>query len=183
MLADISALSKPEGDYVPRNGNVMYELGIAHAVESPDKVLIVKDDEERVIFDLTSIPHNVINFDDVDSAKEEVGKLIVDRINEGQRIFDFKLKAYTTSMSLGEFDQLKSLRACPTGKIMDVRASVGEEQLVPLQVQQGIVGLLKASCVQAHHITDSDYPWYSLTERGEKLCRLLGLEEPNENIT
>ena len=66
---------------------------------------------------------------------------------------------------------------------MDVRASVGEEQLVPLQVQQGIVGLLKASCVQAHHITDSDYPWYSLTERGEKLCRLLGLEEPNENIT
>ena len=183
VIADISAMSVSGDNDVNRNGNVMYELGIAHAAKAPDKVLILKDDVKDVIFDLTSIPYEVLDFTDIARAKNIVSNLIKDRIEEGDKIYDFKLKSYAKSMSPGEFNQLKSLRACPQGGMLDLRQFVGERSVIPLPIQQGIAGLLKAGCVEARHTYDYDFPHYLLTERGAKLCRLLGLEEPKNPQT
>lgn len=37
------------------NGNVMYELGIAHASRQPEEVLIFRSDRERLLFDVSTI--------------------------------------------------------------------------------------------------------------------------------
>lgn len=65
VIADISSMGKAADGYnMQRNGNVMYELGLAHAVKSPEKVIIIKDDHDKVLFDLSSVPHFIVNFSD-----------------------------------------------------------------------------------------------------------------------
>lgn len=56
VLADItcSIMKDRRGQEWPqRNGNVMWELGIAHTMRLPDEVIVVRSDNEPSIFDLT----------------------------------------------------------------------------------------------------------------------------------
>src|SRR5262249_28411935 len=58
VLADVSVID--EGRYADtpiRNGNVMYEVGIALAARLPSEVLLVRDDNKKFLFDLSTIPH------------------------------------------------------------------------------------------------------------------------------
>lgn len=42
-----------------RNGNVMYEVGIAHAVRLPEEVLLFRSDEDALLFDVSNVRVNV----------------------------------------------------------------------------------------------------------------------------
>jgi hypothetical protein len=57
VLADLSVVD--EGRYTDtpfRNGNVMYEVGVALAARQPSEVLLVRDDRKRFLFDVSTIP-------------------------------------------------------------------------------------------------------------------------------
>ena len=45
-----------------RNGNVMYEVGLALACRHSSEVLLVRDDHDAFLFDVSTIPHTTINF-------------------------------------------------------------------------------------------------------------------------
>ena len=54
ILADVSCIGKDSitgASY--RNGNVMYEVGIALACRPPSDVLLVRDDQEKFLFDVS----------------------------------------------------------------------------------------------------------------------------------
>ena len=56
ILADITstAMTDPQSRVWPqRNGNVMWEVGIAHIMRLPDEVIMVRSDNDPSIFDLT----------------------------------------------------------------------------------------------------------------------------------
>src|SRR6266498_4784321 len=64
VLADISVIGKNWfTKEVFRNGNVMYEVGLALACRQPSEVLLIRDDNERFLFDVSTIPHKIIDFD------------------------------------------------------------------------------------------------------------------------
>lgn len=177
VLADISALetSLPTPD-IYRNGNVMYELGIAHAVKSPAKVVVIRDDREKLLFDVSSIPHNTIDFSSAEAAKKAIADLIADRIEESDRIIDIKLRSFLSTMTPDELNLLERLATCPPGKVMDLTIQFSSGvRLTPLPTNAGLVGLRSACIAQAHHILESPVPLYSLTERGRRLCGLLGV--------
>lgn len=52
VLADLTPLD----GY--RNGNVMYEVGIAHACRQPEEVILLRSDEDRLLFDVSTIRVN-----------------------------------------------------------------------------------------------------------------------------
>ena len=63
FLADVSVID--EGRYAEtpiRNGNVMYEVGLALASRQPSEVLLVRDDTKKFLFDVSTIPHITIDF-------------------------------------------------------------------------------------------------------------------------
>jgi|LGVF01.2.fsa_nt_gb hypothetical protein len=62
ILADITAIGNIDGKPV-RNGNVMYEIGIAQAVRLPEEVVLFRSDEDKILFDLANIR---VNFYDPD---------------------------------------------------------------------------------------------------------------------
>lgn len=54
VFADITELGKVDGRSV-RNGNVMYEVGLAHSRRVPEEVLLFRSDSARLLFDVAHV--------------------------------------------------------------------------------------------------------------------------------
>jgi hypothetical protein len=57
VLADITTIGKLNDNSI-RNGNVMYEVGIAHAVRLPEEVLLFRSDDDSLLFDTSNVRVN-----------------------------------------------------------------------------------------------------------------------------
>jgi len=95
VLADIS--SSPMADrnrviWPQRNANVMWEVGIAHTMRTPDEVLLVRTDHDDSIFDLTQF--RVFNYDprDVRGSRKFLEDRIDDRIKLLEKTQDVLVK-------------------------------------------------------------------------------------------
>lgn len=87
VLADLSVID--EGRYAEtpiRNGNVMYEVGVALAAKQPSEVLLIRDDKKPFLFDVSTIPHQTIDFTQRDSAIRELRASLADRVKESHLI-------------------------------------------------------------------------------------------------
>ncbi len=86
VLADVTTLSHLEGRPV-RNGNVMYEVGIAHAVRLPEEVLLFRSDSDSLLFDVANVR---VNHYAPDERPEEAKSLISDSIVAALRELDLR---------------------------------------------------------------------------------------------
>lgn len=71
LLFDIS--SETDGNL---NGNVMYELGLAHAVRLPEEVLVIRSTEEDLLFDVGNLRVHQYSTQDLQTARHQVALLI-----------------------------------------------------------------------------------------------------------
>lgn len=86
IFADISTIDfVDEKPY--RNGNVMYELGLAHATRLPQEVLIFRSDQDRLLFDVTNIR---ISSYDPDKRPEEARQMIAEGLTSAIREIDLQ---------------------------------------------------------------------------------------------
>ncbi len=175
VLADVSDLSDGYPGAEPmRNGNVMYELGLAHAVKSPGKVLIVRDDSKRLLFDVSSIPHAVVDFTSIDGARDQIARLLRDRLREFETIDDLKLRAFIESISDTEASVLLRLYNSGKSEPIDLRIASGTEKTLPLPVRDAVHNLRDIGLIRSHFVRDPFFVLYSLTERGQRACITLG---------
>lgn len=65
-----------------RNGNVMYELGIAHALRMPEEVIIVRSDKRRILFDINQVRVHHFNPDSIPDSTAAIVELIGNAIKE-----------------------------------------------------------------------------------------------------
>ena len=59
-----------------RNGNVMYEIGLAHAMRHPEEILIVRSDNDPLLFDVSSIRIHTLDFTKCNEALGELARLV-----------------------------------------------------------------------------------------------------------
>ena len=88
VLADISSstMSDRRGQTWPqRNGNVMWELGIAHVMRLPDEVIVVRSDDDPSIFDLTQF--RAFQYDP-EGDEEEARRILVSLVRDRMRSID-----------------------------------------------------------------------------------------------
>ncbi len=82
VIADITTIGEIDGNPV-RNGNVMYEVGLAQAVRQPEEVLLFRSDHDRLIFDIANVRVNDYDPDiDAEGSADKVAGLIFDSIKE-----------------------------------------------------------------------------------------------------
>lgn len=84
VIAEISTL-RP-GDHTSRNGNVMWEVGVAHAFRQHDEVLLLRNDRDKLLFDIGQIRVHSYDRDDLEEGRRSLGMLIADRL----RSIDFQ---------------------------------------------------------------------------------------------
>ena len=72
IVADISSVAELNRKPV-RNANVMYEVGLAHAVRLPEEVVLLRSDDHQLDFDIAGVRVHPYSPDaDPDKAKEFV---------------------------------------------------------------------------------------------------------------
>jgi hypothetical protein len=108
VLADISVIGHDAVTGAPiRNGNVMYEVGLAVACRQPKEVLLIRDDREKFLFDVSTIPHIHLNFHDTAIAKKELTERIVDRLRERNLLLDARVQKAFASLTSEEITIIK----------------------------------------------------------------------------
>jgi hypothetical protein len=84
VFADITSVGEASGGPV-RNGNVMYEIGLAHATRLPEEVLLFRSDCDRLLFDVANIRVNDYDPDGSPiGARETVQRAIMNALSEVQ---------------------------------------------------------------------------------------------------
>jgi len=72
IFCDLSTVAAIDGHPV-RNGNVMYELGLAHSTRLAQEVVVFRSDDDPLLFDVSNVR---VNHYDPDNRPEEAVKLI-----------------------------------------------------------------------------------------------------------
>lgn len=110
VLCDVSSIGKDSKTGEPyRNGNVMYEIGLALACRQPSEVLLIRDDRDKFLFDVSTIPHMHINYSDMDSAKKMLQTELLARLKEQTYINDARVQLAIESLSGQEIKMLSEL--------------------------------------------------------------------------
>lgn len=114
VLADISTVGKDSvtgGPY--RNGNVMYEVGLALACRQPSEVLLVRDDHDKFLFDVSTVPHLTIDFTDAAPARRRLTEELVKRLREQRFVNDARVRMAIASLSGEEMSLLMKMDYAP----------------------------------------------------------------------
>ena len=169
IVADISVTHvwNDDGCERPeRNGNVMYEVGLAIAVRQPVEVVLIRDDNAPLLFDVSSIP--VLEFDPSDAAESvtKIRAVLADRLVE--RDLNKDLRVTRAMESLSPFE-LNIIRQNP-GK--DHLAWKGGG-LSPA-VSMGLPGLLEKRILRRVDSKNEEYPHtYTYTTFGKIVAEKL----------
>ena len=82
VFADVTSLDKIEERPI-RNGNVMYEVGLAHAIRLPEEVILFRSDNDDLLFDIANVRVNTYDPDnEPENAAKAVGTTIVEALKE-----------------------------------------------------------------------------------------------------
>ena len=107
ILADVSTMGcDSKTNYAYRNGNVMYEVGLALACRQPCDVLLIRDDHDSFLFDVSTIPHMTIDFSNSVLACSVLHQKIVERLREQQFTDDARATMAFASLTVGEFERI-----------------------------------------------------------------------------
>ena len=96
VIADLSTIGWIDEKPV-RNGNVLYEVGLAQAVRLPEEVLLFRSDNDPLIFDVSNIR---VNHYDPDNEPEKARTIIIEAIISALKEID--LKKHLTVQRLSE---------------------------------------------------------------------------------
>jgi DNA-binding HxlR family transcriptional regulator len=170
VLADLSDIDEGGESETPiRNGNVMYEVGVALAARQPSEVLLVRGDRKRFLFDVSTIPHQTIDFDDPKKAIADLQTALADRIRETELLNDARIQLAARSLTREEINLLDHLRDLGPDQCRDLRMPQGDMLSIP--IARGLDGLLQKGCVISVAVnTQNGSVFYSLTPFGYSLA-------------
>ena len=167
ILADVSSMGKDSvSGQSYRNGNVLYEVGIALACRQPHEVLLIRDDNDKFLFDVSTIPHKHLNFADQAQAKQDLTVELLGRLQEASYLNDARVQRAISGLTNGEIKLLKRMISLgPDG-------AVGQEKEHLLFVVP-IKGLLDKQLIRVIGFFDGGFPGYQATPFGHNVCDFL----------
>lgn len=179
FVADVSTVGHDSktGDAF-RNGNVMYEVGLALAARQSSEVLLIRDDRDRFLFDVSTIPHMQLDFTDAVKARAALGDELQKRLDERDLINDARVRRAVTSLSHEEIDLLRSL----TIRTPRVTFTVGPKGF-GLRAMEGVNRLLDKHVIATSTVYDDGQPGYRLTPLGCAVASRLGPAPADQSRT
>lgn len=160
VLADVSVVgydAKTSQSY--RNGNVMYEVGLALACRQSAEVLLVRDDRDRFLFDVSTVPHMHVDFSDAEAAKAALAEEIAMRLREVDRVQDARVRLAAASLTAGERQVLAAFKDYELGKTFWLK----KETLAAIAA---LARLLDKQLIRTRGVTNEGSAMFSWTELG-----------------
>jgi hypothetical protein len=190
VLADITAI----GNQGARpSANVMYEVGIAHAVRLPEEILLFRSDHEPLIFDVANVR---VNNYAPDENPEAARQIISNSIIAASRELDLRrhLAVRKAVESLDAASWRVLMEAC-NGKIAHPKTKTMGQALANSSRVRAIERLLEMGAIRSSFLTltpekyesikdstDAELLTYECTEFGQAVIaecyHCLGLDSP-----
>ena len=167
VLADVSVVGYDSKTGTPyRNGNVMYEVGIALAARQPAEVLLIRDDRFPFLFDVSTVPHMHLDFSDRDSARAQLTDQLKARLREIAHARDARLAIAKDSLTAGERGILAAFRTFPMGQEFGLgNWNLGTLASVPRLLDKGLL--------RVAGITEAGQELFTWTTLGKTLADLI----------
>jgi hypothetical protein len=163
ILADVSTIGKDSKTGEPyRNGNVMYEVGLALACRHPSDVLLVRDDKDKFLFDVSTVPHMHLDFTDVEKAKADLKAELFARLREQSYLADARVKIAVASLSNQEIEIISELAELPKDQARGWEIS----GTVLSVYEAAIMRLLDKRLIILAGKFQKGFPGYQLTQLG-----------------
>lgn len=103
VLADVSTAGYDAKSGRPyRNANVMYEVGLALACRQPAEVLLLRDDLNPFLFDVSTIPHLHVDFSNAPQARVSITEELNHRLAERNHLEDARIASAISTMTAQE---------------------------------------------------------------------------------
>jgi hypothetical protein len=178
VLADVSVVGyDSKTGYAYRNGNVMYELGLALACRQSSEVLLIRDDHERFLFDVSTVPHKHLDFADTDNACALLQEEIRNRLKEIDRVRDARIRLAVATLTFNERQILA------TFKNYSMEHSFWFTKKENLGMLTAIPRLLDKQLIVTAGITHDGFAMYRWTELGKTLADNIDVLVPMINFS
>jgi hypothetical protein len=173
VLADISVSS--EGRWRgQRNGNVMYEIGLAHATRQSTEILLIRSDDEPINFDIAQI--NIYRYlkHDIDGTRAQLCGLIVDTLRQIKQEKSLKVQRTIDLLDANAIWYLTeyAVRGAFTGPHPK---NMGES-LLSISNRATLSMLQQLGVIRAIHRPADKQTVFFLTEFGAAVARGIGLD-------
>lgn len=173
VLADVSIIHRDLNTKKPyRNANVMYEVGIALSCRHSSDVLLVHDGidtNERFLFDVSTIPHKEIDFDNIVKATTELQDALIARLREQKRINDTRIELAIAGLSNDEAILLKQVGGRPKNFVFGRK----NEGIVDFFAANSFPRLLDKQLIRLAGEFEDGYTGYKLTPLGMVVAQLV----------
>ena len=150
----------------------MYEVGLALACRPPSDVLLIRDDHSPFLFDVSTIPHITMNFDNVQEARTILRSALIDRIREGDLIMDARVELAVSQLTDDEFRLLQIFGGLQPNQGVDIRLSIGDTKVLSESDARGIDGLLRKRLIKVFGAARDGGLLYRTTEFGYAIARV-----------
>lgn len=156
VLFDISPMNN---DVYGRNSNVMYELGLAHTWRNPEEVIVIRDDDGKLPFDIQQMGVIKYNLQDEQESIEDIKKTILFRLDQIGKIQNSMIRKAAESLSIEAHNVLMQSK----GRIFFIQDRNSIDYIV------GIPMLLNLSLIEM--LTDIKGYGYHPTQLGREVIR------------
>jgi len=177
VLADVSVIghdSKTGNSY--RNGNVMYEVGLALACRQSSEVLLIRDDKDKFLFDVSTVPHKHLDFANAKEASKLLKEEIENRLKEIDRLRDTRIQLAAASLTLNERQILSTFR----------EYSMDHSFWFTIKENHGMLAaiprLLDKQLIITTGITHDGFAMYKWTELGKIMADNIDILVPTINF-
>jgi hypothetical protein len=147
----------------------MYEVGLALACRHSSEVLLIRDDADKFLFDVSTIPHKKIDFTDRPKAVAELHSELIERLKERNHINDARVKLAIAGLSVEEASRLKYIADLPPGTIF----GHPNKGVIDFQTMASIPRLLDKQLIQCVGEFEEGHPAYQPTPLGLVVASLV----------
>lgn len=172
VLADISVAS--EGRWRgQRNGNVMYELGLAHAIRQSTEILLIRSDNEPVNFDIAQINIHHYPKHDLDGTRAQLSQLIADVLGQIEQEKSLKVQK---AMDHLDADAIRYLiEYAVHGPFTGPDPKTMRDAVLAISNRAVLTRLQQLGVIRATHDAANERIAFRLTEFGAAVIKGIGL--------
>lgn len=171
VFADVSICC--EGKWAgQRNGNVMYEVGLSHALRQVEEIILVRCDNEEINFDLAGI--RVISYDknNLETTRTLFAKLIREALKAIDQSKSLQVQRAIDALDIDSLEYLKSF-----GKEIGFDGPNPQtmgEVLVTVSRKAALAKLQSLGIIKCVPVIGTSIPQFHWTKFGEAVLRKLG---------
>lgn len=173
VFADISVACK--GRWAgQRNGNVMYEVGLAHAVRQATEVILVRSDEEPINFDLAQINIHRYDRNHLDNARGLFLRLISEALRQVQLEKSLKVARAIDLLDASSIRYLSEFAS--KGPFTGPAPKTMGEELIAISNRAALAHLQQLGIIRCHPVPTDSPAVFTLTEFGKAIVARLEIK-------